>query len=71
MWFVEGLVGIGVDHSRTDGYPVVVRGGVDAGDLTWVTGQRSTPQGVVKSSWKISNKGFSHNVTIPGNGEFF
>ena len=68
MWFVQGLVGIGVDYSRKDGYPVIVRAGVDAGTLLWVEGQRSTPQGLVMSSWSILSTGFYHNVTIPGNG---
>ena len=79
LWFVQGLAGIDVDHSRGDGYTIVIRAGVDAVNgneetsedqrLTWASGTRSAPQGLVHSSW-TANAGepFFHNVTIPGNG---
>ena len=73
MWFVQGLVGITVDYSNADGYYVVVRAGVDAGELDWVTGKRATPYGVVESAWSMAptngtHTSFEHNVTVPGNG---
>ena len=81
MWFVQGLVGITVDYSNKDGYVVVVRAGVDAGELQWVSGDRATPHGVVESAWSMVETeatakeqkddrapSFYHNVTVPGNG---
>ena len=59
LWFVQGLAGIDVDHSRGDGYTIVIRAGVDAVNgneetsedqrLTWASGTRSAPQGLVHS----------------------
>ena len=68
MWFVQGLAGIDVDFALTDGYPIRIQAGVDAGELMWATGARAAPQGLVRSSWAVGAKGFGHNVTIPGNG---
>ena len=73
LWFVQGLAGIVVDHSRDDGYVIVVRAGVDAvresgGMLSWASGSRDSPHGVVHSSWSVEKGVFSHNVTVPDNG---
>jgi alpha-L-rhamnosidase len=70
LWFIQGLVGINVDYSNHDGYPIVVRGGVDSDvkQLSWVQGERGTPNGVVSSSWLIHMNAFYHNITVPGNG---
>lgn len=71
LWFVQGIAGIDVDYSREDGYPIVVRAGVDAvhagGGLRWASGKRAAPQGIVHSSWSAAGSRFSHNVTVPGN----
>jgi hypothetical protein len=70
LWFVQGIAGIDIDHSREDGYAIVVRAGVDIGGdgLLWATGTRAAPQGLVHSSWSTESvAGFTHNVTVPGN----
>ena len=65
LWFLQGIAGIAVDFS--DGaYPLTIRAGVDTGDLSWASGSRAVPQGMVRSSWAIGAL-FMHNVTVPGN----
>ena len=39
LWFVQGLAGIVVDASDPE-FPIQVRAGVDAGDITWASGSR-------------------------------
>ena len=70
MWFVQGLAGIDIDYSNSDGYPFVIQAGVDAGGgLVSASGERASPSGLIQSSWLMKeNVGFFHNVTIPGNG---
>jgi alpha-L-rhamnosidase len=67
LWFVQGLAGIVVDASDPL-FPIRVRAGVDAGDISWVSGSRMSPAGMVHSSWSMTGgHAFSHNVTIPAN----
>jgi alpha-L-rhamnosidase len=70
LWFVEGLAGISVDFSRAE-YPIGVRAGVDTGNLTWASGTRAAPQGLVHSSWAVADvtasSRFEHNLSLPAN----
>jgi hypothetical protein len=81
LWLVQGLAGITVDFSRSDGYPIAIVAGV-TGDLEWAMGSRLVPQGLIRSSWRLvlgqdtsrahcglqSALGcFAHNVTVPAN----
>jgi len=66
LWFVEGVAGIRVHMSEA--FPLTIRAGVDAGDITWADGERVAFSGKAKSSWKLTPAGFSHTVTIPANG---
>eukprot|EP00041_Stephanoeca_diplocostata_P025766 m.682414 g.682414 ORF g.682414 m.682414 type:complete len:931 (+) comp22819_c0_seq4:104-2896(+) len=66
LWFVEGVAGIRVHYS--DEFPVTIRAGVDAGDITHATGHRTALHGRAQSSWTCTSSGFAHNISIPGNG---
>ena len=70
MWFVEGVAGIAVDASRQGadgGYTVLVRPGVNTGDVEWASGSRQSLQGLVKTSWSLDTSGFRQNLTLPLN----
>ena len=67
MWFIEGIVGIKIDHMLDPAVPLTIRAGVDSGDITWAEGQRASVQGLVRSSWAILSGGFMHNVSVPAN----
>ena len=49
-------------------YPVSIRAGVDAGDITHASGERTAFAGLAKSAWNLSAAGFSHAVILPPNG---
>lgn len=66
LWFVEGIAGIRIHMSEE--YPVSIRAGVDAGDITHASGERTAFAGVATSAWNLSAAGFSHSVTVPPNG---
>ena len=48
LWFVEGVAGIHVHMSEA--FPLTIRAGVDAGDITWADGERVAFSGKAKSS---------------------
>ncbi len=64
LWFLQGIAGITVDAANKE-FPVTVRAGVDAGELTWARGGRAALAGRVESSWSLGAAGFEHNVTVP------
>ena len=66
LWFVEGIAGIRVHFSEV--YPVTIRAGVDAGDISAAQGQRVALHGLAKSAWAATATGFVHNITMPQNG---
>ena len=66
LWFVEGIAGIRIHMSEE--YPVSIRAGVDAGDITRASGERTAFAGIAKSAWRLSPAGFAHAVTLPPNG---
>ena len=66
LWFIQGIAGITVDASNHM-YPLTIRAGVDAGDLTSASGSREALTGMATSSWSLSAAEFNHNMTIPAN----
>jgi len=66
LWFIQGIAGILVDASNHI-FPLTIRAGVDAGDLTSASGSREALTGMATSSWSLSAAGFNHNMTIPAN----
>ena len=66
LWFIEGIAGINVDFRRSRF--LQIRAGINAGDLTSAFAVRHLPQGIVSSSWLLSEGcQFSHNVSFPPN----
>lgn len=61
------MVGIRVDFSDKSAPPLIFRAGADIGDITWASGTRASPFGVVGASWLASKEGFEHNITVPVN----
>ena len=66
LWFVEGIAGIRVHASEEPA--LTIRAGIDAGDLEWASGHRAALHGMAHSSWLVGGGGFTHNITVPGNG---
>lgn len=62
LWFIQGVLGISVEADS-----LYIRAGIESGDLDWAQGSRASIYGRVHSSWSISDNGFTHNITIPGN----
>jgi alpha-L-rhamnosidase len=79
LWFLQGVAGITVDAAAAEpGRRVVVRAGVDAGDVTHASGSRFALRGRAVSSWALvapaavaadggsgAPPTFVHNITIP------
>ncbi|MED7931670.1 family 78 glycoside hydrolase catalytic domain [Nonomuraea sp. LP-02] len=65
-WFHSGLAGIGAAEGSVAYRELVIRP-KPVGDLTFVKGSYTTPQGVVTSEWSRGQRTFKLTVEIPPN----
>ena len=63
-WFYRSLLGI---NPAEPGFRKVIIKPQPAGDLTWAEGSYRSVRGLISSSWKKSDAGFSLEVEIPPN----
>jgi hypothetical protein len=66
LWFVEGVAGIRVHASESP--PLTIKAGVDAGDISWASGERKALHGTASSAWQLSGSQFRQQITIPPSG---
>ncbi|PWU09930.1 MAG: rhamnosidase [Verrucomicrobia bacterium] len=63
-WFYRGILGIDV---LQPGFEKILIAPQVGGDLTWAGGYYDSIQGRIGSSWGLTNKALTLNVTIPAN----
>lgn len=63
-WFYRSLLGI---NPAAPGFKKIIIKPQPSGDLTWAKGSYSSVSGKIVSDWKIENKKFRLNVSIPVN----
>lgn len=65
-WFYQGPAGIQADPAAPGFKNVIIKPAV-VGDLTWVKAHYDSAYGTIVSNWKIDEKIFTLNVTVPPN----
>jgi len=65
-WFYRNLAGIQPDVHQP-GFKHILIHPQPAGNLRWVRAEHLTPYGVVKVAWRIRQKQFALEVTVPAN----
>jgi alpha-L-rhamnosidase len=65
-WFYQTLAGIDCDRVRGGFKRFSIRPHV-LGDLTWAKAHFDSPYGRIKSAWKVKEKRFELDVTVPAN----
>jgi alpha-L-rhamnosidase len=63
-WFYRSLLGI---NTAAPAFEKIIIKPQPAGDLSWAKGSYNSVRGMIKSSWKKDDSGFSLEVSIPVN----
>jgi len=65
-WFYKYLAGIQVDPTQP-GFKNIIIKPEPVGDLTWVRAEYESVRGRIRSAWRIEDKKFVLDVTVPAN----
>ncbi len=66
IWYYEDLAGIQPDPSIA-AFKKIIMKPTPVGDLRFIKASHDSPYGMIKSEWKILEKEFHWNITIPTN----
>jgi alpha-L-rhamnosidase len=66
IWYYEDLAGIQPDPSIA-AFKKIIMKPTPVGDLRFIKASHDSPYGMIKSEWKIIEKEFHWNITIPTN----